>query len=148
MEVRKGGCQCGAVRFKVFGPLGHASICHCRMCQKAFGNFFAPLVSVRDAEVVWMREEPARFQSSNLVKRGFCEKCGTPLTYEAPDGMALSIAAFDHPIDIEPEIQFGTEGRLSYLDRVNEWPKRETLDDINNAPFLDQIVSYQHPDED
>ncbi len=33
-----GGCQCGAVRFSV-GRLGRASVCHCRMCQKAFGSF-------------------------------------------------------------------------------------------------------------
>ncbi len=32
-----GGCQCGAVRFRA-AHLGRASLCHCRMCQKAFGN--------------------------------------------------------------------------------------------------------------
>ena len=45
-----GGCQCGAVRFHVEGPLGDASVCHCRMCQKASGNFYLPLVSVRAGE--------------------------------------------------------------------------------------------------
>ena len=39
--VHEGGCQCGAVRFSV-GRLGRGSICHCRMCQKAFGSFFGP----------------------------------------------------------------------------------------------------------
>ena len=33
--VHTGGCQCGAVRFRIEGALGRASICHCRMCQKA-----------------------------------------------------------------------------------------------------------------
>src|SRR5258708_2636238 len=56
-----GGCQCGAVRFRV-ERLGGAAICHCRMCQKAFGGFFGPLVS--GYGVVWTRNEPDYFQSS------------------------------------------------------------------------------------
>jgi len=145
-DIRTGGCQCGAIRFEVTGELGHASICHCRMCQKAFGNFFAPLVSVREATLTWTKAEPKRFASSNLVNRGFCAECGTPLTYEAPDGVAVAIAAFDHPEAIEPSIQFGVESRLKYLDHINRWPVRTTLEDIEAAPFLDKIVSNQHLD--
>ncbi|MGA9658218.1 MAG: GFA family protein [Asticcacaulis sp.] len=146
-EIYKGGCQCGAVRFEITGPLGRSSICHCRMCQKAFGNFFAPLVSTADGSLVWTKAEPARFQSSNLVKRGFCTACGTPLTYEAPDGVAVAIGAFDHPETLVPEIQFGIEARIACLDHINDWPVRTTLEDIEAAPFLDQLVSYQYPDE-
>ena len=50
--------------------LGRASICHCRMCQKAFGSFFGPLVTAKGLE--WTRGGPTHFQSSNVVKRGFC----------------------------------------------------------------------------
>lgn len=146
--TRTGGCQCGAVRFRVEGELGHASICHCRMCQKAYGNVFAPLVSVREATLIWTKAEPKRFQSSNLVQRGFCPDCGTPLTYEAPDGVAVSIAAFDDPSDIAPVIQFGTEGKLPWVDGLHTLPERTTLEDIDAAPFLDKLVSYQHPDRD
>lgn len=146
--TRTGGCQCGAVRFRVEGELGHASICHCRMCQKAYGNVFAPLVSVREATLTWSKAEPKRFQSSNLVQRGFCPDCGTPLTYEAPDGVALSIAAFDDPADIAPVIQFGTEGRLPWVNGLHALPERTTLEDIEAAPFLDKLISYQHPDRD
>ncbi|ADU12761.1 GFA family protein [Asticcacaulis excentricus] len=147
-EVRTGGCQCGAVRFRVEGELGHGSICHCRMCQKAYGNVFAPLVSVREAMLLWTKAEPKRFQSSNLVQRGFCPDCGTPLTYEAPDGVALSIAAFDDPTDIAPVIQFGTEGRLPWVNGLHNLPERTTLEDVEAAPFLDKLISHQHPDHD
>lgn len=146
--LRKGGCSCGAVRFEVRGPLGKASICHCRMCQKAYGNFFAPLVSVREAFMVWTKAEPRRFQSSNLVKRGFCDHCGTPLTYEAPDGLALSIAAFDHPEAIEPVIQYGIESKLGYVDHLGALEARTTLEDLEAAAFLAEIQSFQYPDED
>ena len=91
--VYSGGCQCGAVRFHVEGALGDASICHCRMCQKASGNFYLPLVSVRGAKLSWTRGEPKKFRSSNHAWRGFCVDCGTPLFYEAPDGIAMTIAA-------------------------------------------------------
>ncbi|TIS81232.1 MAG: GFA family protein, partial [Mesorhizobium sp.] len=83
--VYTGGCQCGAVRFRVEGALGDASVCHCRMCQKASGNFYLPLVSVRGARLDWTRGGPKRFRSSSAAWRGFCAECGTPLTFEAPD---------------------------------------------------------------
>jgi hypothetical protein len=143
-----GGCQCGAVRFRVEGVLGDASVCHCRMCQKASGNFYLPLVSVRGATVTWTRGERKRFQSSNAAYRGFCAGCGTPLTYEAPDGMALAIAAFDEPQGIVPTIQWGIEGKLPYVDRVPELPGEETMADAEAVSFLADLVSYQHPDHD
>lgn len=144
-----GGCQCGAVRFRVEGRLGKASICHCRMCQKAFGGFYAPLVSVdEDTGLVWTRGTPSHFQSSNTVRRGFCSACGTPLTYEAPDGIALAIGAFDEPSGIAPEIQYGVEGKLPYTDHMPGIPARSTEDDFQALEFLASIVSYQHPDHD
>lgn len=143
-----GGCQCGAVRFRVEGELGDASVCHCRMCQKAFGGFYAPLVSVRDAKLIWTRGALKHFQSSNAVKRGFCGDCGTPLTYESPDGIGLAIAAFDKPQHIAPTVQYGVEAKLPYADEIAELPERVTSADSEAAAFLTDLVSYQHPDHD
>ncbi|MBP1882814.1 GFA family protein [Sinorhizobium mexicanum] len=147
-DIHTGGCQCGAIRFRVEGELGDASVCHCRMCQKASGNFYLPLVSVRGATVTWTRGERRRFQSSNAVRRGFCGDCGTPLTYEAPDGMALAIAAFDRPQGIAPTIQWGIEAKLPYVDRVHELPGEDTMSDVAAGSFLADLISYQHPDHD
>lgn len=143
-----GGCQCGAVRFHVRGALGEPSICHCRMCQKAFGNFFAPLVSVREGSLSWTRGEPKRFQSSNHVVRGFCGDCGTPLTYEAPDGVAVSIGAFDDPSAIAPVIAFDIGAKLPYVDGLTELPGRTAAEDAAANPFLKSLISNQHPDHD
>ncbi|HEY0332742.1 MAG TPA: GFA family protein [Stenotrophomonas sp.] len=147
MAQYSGGCQCGAVRFHVEGELT-ASICHCRMCQKAFGGYIAPLVSVRGARFGWTRGEPARFASSNLVRRGFCAACGTPLTYEAPDGMAVAHGAFDDPAAIVPDRQYGLEARMPFFGALDGLPGTRTDQEVNLTPFLADLVSYQHPDRD
>lgn len=147
-DILTGGCQCGAIRFRVEGDLKDASVCHCRMCQKAVGGFYAPLVNTKGTTLTWTRGHPKHFASSNFVNRGFCENCGTPLTYEAPDGVALSIAAFDHPEKVPPTVQFGIEGKLPYVDGISALPTRHTMDDIIAAPFLHKLINHQHPDHD
>ncbi|HBK45597.1 MAG TPA: aldehyde-activating protein [Xanthomonadaceae bacterium] len=142
-----GGCQCGAVRFHVRGRLS-ASICHCRMCQKAFGAYYAPLVSVRGAEFAWTRGEPRRFASSNLVRRGFCAECGTPLTYEAPDGVAIAAGAFDQPAMLAPTRQYGLEAKLPFVDALHALSGTRTEQDMAALEFLARIESHQHPDHD
>ncbi|MCF1492182.1 GFA family protein [Agrobacterium vitis] len=146
--IHTGGCQCGAIRFRVRGVLKDSSICHCRMCQKAFGAYYAPLVSVRGVDFQWTRGARKMFRSSNVVSRGFCGDCGTPLTYEAPDGMAVAAGAFDDPSILPPVQQFGTEGKIGFVDHLHELPGNPTEEDLDEFPFLDGLVSYQHPDHD
>ena len=144
-----GGCQCGAVRFRVEGELGRASICHCRMCQKAFGGFYGPYVSARVEQITWTRGRPAYFQSSNVVKRGFCEKCGTQLTFEGgPNWSDLTIGSFDDPSDIRPVIQIGEEGKLPYADEMCSLPGRTPEEAAKLEGFYASVVSNQHPDHD
>lgn len=144
----RGGCQCGAVRFRIEGALGKASICHCRMCQKAFGAFYAPLVTVEKERLVWTMRAPSRFQSSEHVRRGFCEACGTPLTYEAKGGVSLAIGAFDDPSAVAPQIQYGVESRLPYTVRLAELPERPLMEDPDEDDFIAHMHSFQHPDHE
>jgi len=140
-----GGCQCGAVRYQCEN-LGRASICHCRMCQKAFGGFFGPLVT--GIGLRWMGKEPTQFQSSNKVKRGFCENCGTPLTYDYGSALEISIGSLDDPEQAAPVIQVNGEHRLSFVDGLASLPHRDLSLEPEATKFMQGIVSYQHPDEE
>jgi hypothetical protein len=145
---RTGGCQCGGVRFSVSGPLGRASICHCRMCQKAFAGPYGALVSAPEG-LAWTRGAPAYFQSSNRVRRGFCGACGTPLTFEPDAGpVELAIAAFDRAADIAPVIQHVREARLPWTDGVVDLPTRAPDEAAHAADHYASIRSFQHPDHD
>ena len=141
-----GGCQCGAIRFRA-GRLGRASVCHCRMCQKAFGGFFGPYVDAVDLE--WTRGAPKYFASSNKARRGFCPECGTQLTFETEKWVVnVAIGAFDHPEEIDPTIQVGLASKLPYTDHLAELPHRAPEDAAKMAEFYASVASNQHPDHD
>jgi hypothetical protein len=139
-----GGCQCGAVRFRATGPF-RAAICHCRMCQKAFGNYFAPLVTIADVE--WTRGVPSYFRSSNTARRGFCEECGTPLCYTGDDGwIEMAGGAFDDPSAIAPAVQFNVKDKVAFFDTLAALPLQPHAD--KEAAANAAIDSHQHPDYD
>lgn len=143
-KVLSGGCQCGAVRFHA-RLLGRPSICHCRMCQKAFGGFFGPLVTAHDG--TWTRGEPRWFQSSNVARRAFCGDCGTPLAYETKYGLELAIGAFDDPTAVAPVIQVNMTDKLPFFDGLTSLPIRENPSD-EWRDFMAGVHSNQHPDHD
>ncbi|WP_404405049.1 GFA family protein [Pelagibacterium halotolerans] len=143
-ETLTGGCQCGAVRFAT-KLVGRASICHCRMCQKAFGSFFGPLVSTHDGR--WTRGEPKWFQSSNVARRAFCGECGTPLAYETKYGLELAIGAFDDPTKVAPAIQVNMNDKLAFFDTLTSLPIKDDPSD-EWLDFMAGVHSHQHPDHD
>ncbi len=138
-----GGCQCGAVRYAVYAEPTEPSICHCRMCQKAFGNYVAPLAGVRLKDLAWTRGAPGAFRSSDKVERGFCRDCGTPLFYRVldRDRISVSIGSLDEPDRVAPEIQYGIERKSPHFDGLHRLPGQGTTEDYANT-------SCQHPDHD
>lgn len=142
-ETWTGSCQCGAVRYEA-DALGRASICHCRMCQRALGNVFAPFVTARGLR--WLAAEPKRFRSSNRVQRGFCAECGTPLTYER-DGAPteVTIASLDDAARVPPAIQVGVESRLPWCESLSRLPPLTPEEAAATAPFFASVISYQSP---
>jgi hypothetical protein len=144
-----GGCQCGAVRYRISAPFENPHICHCRMCQKAFGNYFAALVGTKKTGLTWTRGEPAFFRSSEIVQRGFCRDCGTPLTfaYDNSHRIAVSIGSLDHPEQVMPERQYGIEGRLPAFFHLQDLPGSRTEDDVPPED-MKKLRSRQHPDRD
>jgi hypothetical protein len=144
-----GGCQCGAVRYAFSAEPIDPHICHCRMCQKAFGSFFAPLTGVALDDIRWTKGQPAFFRSSNLAERGFCAACGTPLTFRYFDSDIINIAigSLDDPAGVKPGKQYGTEGRMSWFAELAGLPGTRTEDDMP-ADYQAKLESHQHADRE
>ena len=150
-ETWSGGCQCGAVRYRFTAKPGGAHICHCRMCQKAFGAFYAPLVGGPRTTFELTRGTISIFRSSDIAERGFCSQCGTPLTFSYVDSkrISVSIGSLDRPEDFPPIDQHGIESRLPYatdIGHLPDAPPTEAEDEETAAAI--RASNHQHPDHD
>ncbi len=150
-KVLTGGCQCGAVRYRVAGEVGYPHLCHCRMCQKASGNFFLPLIGAEKTNFEWTRGEPSWFHSSKPVRRGFCSNCGTPLAFDTVGGphIAFTHGSLDDVASVTPVEQSGVEGRVPFFSQL--FGLTETESNREDLPGgLQDVASTncQHPDHD
>ena len=146
-----GGCQCGAVRYRIAADMVDASICHCRMCQKATGGLYGAFASFPTPAVTWTRGERRRFLSSEHVARGFCGDCGTPLSFEAAGAgrrIGLTIGSLDQPAAFAPEKQIMNADRIPWVDGVAQLRRRSAEDEAARAAKYPPVVSRQHPDHD
>jgi hypothetical protein len=143
-----GGCQCGAVRYEWTEPPQHASVCYCRMCQKASGQPFMAFAGGRKERMRWTRGAPTIFKSSNIAERGFCPACGTPLTYSRIDSGRISVAinSFDDPEAVRPNKQYGIESKVSWLDTIFDLPSQRT-DEWMSAEDTARLHNRQHADK-
>lgn len=146
-----GGCQCGAVRYHLTAVLDSSHICHCRMCQKAAGNFFAALIGVPRDAINWTRGAPATFKSSDQVERGLCRTCGTPLTYDylASKHINVTTGSLDNPAAFPPRMQFGLEGQMPWFGGLAALPEEGTTEEtMPGAAAAIAASNHQHPDHD
>jgi len=144
-----GGCQCGAVRYKLVGAPLQANVCHCRMCQKASGGPLMAFARVAKENLRWTRGTPAAFRSSSLVERHFCSACGTPLTYNLIEGPNISVTAcsLDDPRALTPRRQYGVEGKLPWFSAIDGLPRLDT-EQFMTPDLAARFVNHQHPDHD
>ena len=89
----QGHCLCGAVEYEIHGPLRPVIYCHCSMCRRSTGHFFAATACARGDLQVKSEQSLRWYQSSPTSRRGFCERCGSQLFWDSKDASYVSILA-------------------------------------------------------
>ncbi len=72
---------------------------------------------------------PTYYTSSPGVRRGFCARCGTSLTFEStlwPDDVHLMVGNFDAPGDFAPQCHVFTAERMPWLHLADGLPRYRT----------------------
>jgi hypothetical protein len=105
MNVQRGGCLCGAVRYEVSGQPVRTGACHCRYCQQRTGSAFG-ISHYFDADAVRFNDAPRSSythhsdESGRTLQQDFCPRCGSVVSWVAeaiPGARAIAGGSLDNP---------------------------------------------------
>ena len=127
-QTRRGGCQCGRVRFEARGRPNWVAHCHCADCRRATAAALATYAGFPRDKVRFPAGESASYQSSPGVTRRFCPDCGTPISYEGerwPEEIHLFVCTFEDPESFEPRGHVYVSEQLSWLHLGDDLPRHD-----------------------
>ncbi len=127
-EVHEGSCCCGRVRFKMQGPFGTFSHCHCTDCRKSHGAAFATYIGVGRARFSFLQGEVevGGFTTKTGTRRSFCRHCGSnlmSLVAAEPDNVYVAAATLDTPLRLKPEHHIFIRSKVPWLDLRDGMPQ-------------------------
>ena len=117
-ERYEGGCFCGAVRYRLTGPITQACYCHCESCRRAAGAPYVAWCTVDRERFEVTRGELTLHASSPRVARGFCARCGTSITYAhgARNDIDITIVTLDAPERVVPRRHLWIVDKLPWIE--------------------------------
>jgi hypothetical protein len=117
IEVYRGGCLCGNVRYEARAPAKHLCICHCVSCRRAAGSPGVPWATFSVGNFQLTKGTIAEYRSSPEVRRGFCTSCGSSLTYAhtaRESDIDVTTTSLDEPERLAPLAHIWMQDRLSW----------------------------------
>ena len=121
-----GGCLCGAIRFETSGEPLWVAHCHCSHCRRHTGAAVATFVGFLDEQVMFVEGLRKMFESSPGVQRGFCNTCGTPISYEGDrcEGeIHLHISTMDDPDRFPANVHVFHSEKISWFETDDDLPR-------------------------
>jgi hypothetical protein len=125
-EIHRGGCLCGRVRYETRGAPLWVAHCHCASCRRHTGSPVATFVGYTNDQVKFVSNARALYESSPGVRRGFCARCGTPISYEsdrAGDELHLYVCTLDDPAHFVPTVHVHYAEHLPWFDVHDSLPR-------------------------
>ena len=125
-EIHDGGCLCGAVRYRITGPLPPGGHCHCSMCRRSAGALVVTWTTVEEGRFAFIAGAPAVHASSETAERLFCPACGSSMVFRskaAPGVVDITVATLDHPESLPADRHVFWGKRMPWLHLDDDLPK-------------------------
>ena len=100
-QIHEGGCQCGAVRYRITGEATALFACHCSHCQRQSGSAFGLSMRLAADQFELIKGELkgfARPGNDRIITGSFCPDCGTRIHHklsDQPDVISLKPGTLD-----------------------------------------------------
>ena len=123
MSEVQGGCNCGAIRYRLTGDPLAVAACHCANCRRQSGSAFSVNIIVR-ADAMDMTGKVTTWEdhdteSGQPVLRQFCATCGSPirsLSAASPKVAIVKAGTADDPGLFPPAIHAWTSSALPWVE--------------------------------
>lgn len=121
-----GGCLCGAIRYRVEGPVEDSAYCHCRTCQRQSGAPVVAWFAVSPANLRYTRGTPRKYRASDRAAREFCGDCGAYLLFREDDATAslgVNTATLDEPARVPPTFHIYHASHIHWFETADHFPR-------------------------
>ena len=123
---REGGCLCGAIRYRIVGDAVMTALCHCSMCRRASAAPAVAWAMYSASQVEFPAGSPKTYESSPGCRRGFCQHCGSQISFTAdyiPGLIDITIGSLDAPEQLPPMFHYWESRRLPWLQLDDALPR-------------------------
>jgi len=122
----EGRCLCGSITFAFEGFPTWTVYCHCESCRRATSSPVTTWICVPRQHFRFTGGTPQYYASSPGVRRGFCQTCGSPLSYEServPMEVHLYAASLLDPRAVGPTQHVFTGEQLPWFEVCDQLPR-------------------------
>ena len=132
-----GSCLCGAVRWRIDGPLTGMTHCHCSMCRKAHGAPFATYAAVDPESVTFLsgHDDTSVFESSPGVVRTFCSRCGSVVPVQGDP--EVPVGGLDGDPGARPEAHIFAAFQAPWHTIADDLPRHDIWGEEMEGPVVD-----------
>ena len=129
----EGGCNCGAVRYRIEGAPLAVAACHCTRCRRQSGGAYSVNLLVSPAGMTIEGElsvfEDTDTTSGSPVLREFCGTCGSPIRSVLganPSMVAVKVGTLDDPEPFAPGLHVFTRSKIGWVEIPGGMPQFDT----------------------
>lgn len=132
-----GGCECGAVRYRITCEATVVYACHCTVCQKQSGSAFGMAMRVPVKHFHLTKGELKTFvrtaESGQTFTNSFCQDCGTRIHHspdKSPAQVSLKPGTLDDTAALQPTHHVFVRSAQKWMQVPSDAEAFETVPDV------------------